>query len=279
MLPVFANRIDYDIAPSSVYSLYMHLGRPAGMSFDAVVDSNPDWLNRVLVRKKEAELGFLFRPPAGTVIPPAQWNDRPPAAVGNRPGLAAGWDADNRELTSFVNTLRAGNLAIVPLAADTMPIRILLGDFLANAGVISRAGASTHRGVRVEVFSNSVISNIAFTVTDTSATNDGWVPGAGTGEPAVRYASEWARNPTPAEVSNLQAAGVDTTLINWWSTVQLATLNARFPADARLAANGMVVHYDPLSFLPWLNTRTWRSEWPKYRAVDPAGIPAAPRPR
>ena len=37
----------------------------------------------------------------------------------------------------------------------------------------------------------------------------------------------------------------------------------------------VVVHYDPLTFLPWLNNRTWRSEWPKYRATDPAGIPAA----
>ncbi len=95
----------------------------------------------------------------------------------------------------------------------------------------------------------------------------------------MRYASEWARDPTAAELPGLQVAGVDTTLINWWSTVQLATLNARFPADARLDAHGMAVHDDVLTFLPWLNNRTWRSEWPKYRAVDAAGIPAAPRPR
>lgn len=25
--------------------------------------------------------------------------------------------------------------------------------------------------------------------------------------------------------------------------------------------------------------RTWHGEWPKYRATDPAGIPAGPRPR
>jgi hypothetical protein len=58
--PVFANRIDYDVAPTTFYSLYMHLGRPAGMSFDAVDTSNPDWLNRVLARKKEAELRVAF---------------------------------------------------------------------------------------------------------------------------------------------------------------------------------------------------------------------------
>jgi hypothetical protein len=72
----------------------------------------------------------------------------------------------------------------------------------------------------------------------------------------------------------LLAAGVDRIdLVNWWPTVQLATLNARFPADAHLDQHGVVIHYDPLTFLPWLNRRTWRSEWPKYRATDPLGIP------
>jgi hypothetical protein len=279
VLPVFANRIDYDIAPTSVYSLYMHLGRSAGMSFDAVGDGNPDWLNRVLARKKEAELGVAFRnSAAGAAIPVAKWNDPPPAAAGHRPTLARGWDADNDGLTAFLNTLRAGNLAVVPLDADTTPIRILLGDFMANAGVISRDHLSTRRGVRVEVFSNALIST-DFMLTDTSATGAGWAPAVGVGSPAVRYASEWARDPTAAELPGLQVAGIDPKLINWWSTVQLATLNARFPADARLDAHGLVVHYEAPGFLAWLNDRTWRSEWPKYRAVDAAGIPLAPRPR
>jgi hypothetical protein len=278
VLPVFANRIDYDVAPTSVYSLYMHLGRPAGMSFDAVVDGNPDWLNRLLARRKEAELGVAFRAsPAGVAIPAAKWNDRPPSAVGVRPTLADAWVADNNGLTTFLNTLRAGNLAVAPLAADATPIRILLGDFLANAGVISLLPAARH-GVRVELFSNAAISN-EFVFTDTSGAGTRWSPLVGAGGAAVRYPSEWAQNPTAAELPGLQAAGVDTTLINWWPAAQLATLNARFPADARLDAQGMVVHYDLLDVLPWLNGRTWRSEWPKYRAVDPAGIPAAPRPR
>jgi len=133
--------------------------------------------------------------------------------------------------------------------------------------------------VRVEVFSNILLSNIDFMLTDTSATGGGWAPQVGTGDPAVRYPSEWARTPIGAEQSALQVAGVNTDLINWWPTVQLATLNARFPTDAQLDQHGLVVHYDPLTFLPWLNRRTWRSEWPKYRATDPAGIPAAPQPR
>jgi hypothetical protein len=277
--PVFANRINYDLAPTTVYSLYMHLGRPAGMSFDAVDSRNPDWLNRVLARKKEAELGAAFRAAAaGNAIPVDKWNARPPGS-GRRPTLSEAWTADNGGLTTFLNTLRAGNLAVLPLDADATPIRILLGDYLANAGVISRDAAATRRGVRVEVFSNSLMSNIDFMLTDSTAAGGGWAPLVGTGDPAVRYPSEWARTPTGAELAALQVLGVDTNLVNWWRTVQLATLNARFPADAHLDQNGLVIHYDPLTFLPWLNRRTWRSEWPKYRATNPAGIPAAPLPR
>ena len=40
--------------------------------------------------------------------------------------------------------------------------------------------------------------------------------------------------------------------------------------------DGAVVHYDPYEFLPWLNARTWTSEWPKYRANDPADPAAMP---
>jgi hypothetical protein len=101
----------------------------------------------------------------------------------------------------------------------------------------------------------------------------------GTGSPAVRYASEWARTPTGAELTALQAAGVDPRLVNWWADVQPATLNTRLPTDAHLDERGVVIHYDPMTFLPWINQRTWRSEWPKYRATDPAGVPTAPRPR
>jgi hypothetical protein len=282
-LPVFANRIDYNNPPSSVYSLYMHLGRPAGMSFDVVAANNPDWLNRVLARKTEAERGVAFRAsPAGQAIPAATWNDRPPGDP-RRPTLLEAWTADHAGLTAFLNTLRAGNLAVVPLDADATPIRILLGDYLANSGVISRdqATGTTRRGVRVEVFSSNRIGGVTdFIFLDTTDSGGGWQPPAATGEPPIlRYPSEWARDPTSAERAALEAQGVPTGLVNWWATVALATLNRRVPVDALLFAGGQVIHYDPLTFLPWLNTRTWRSEWPKYRATDPAVIPAAPRPR
>ncbi len=56
-LPQFAGRIAYDVAPSSVFSIYLHLGRPAGIDFTNVSNTNPDWLNRMLVRMKEWNSG------------------------------------------------------------------------------------------------------------------------------------------------------------------------------------------------------------------------------
>src|SRR5262249_41061018 len=55
-----AGRIDYDRAPSFVYSLYLHLGRPDGLSFTQVSDGNPDWLNRVIIRKTECDMGVAW---------------------------------------------------------------------------------------------------------------------------------------------------------------------------------------------------------------------------
>ncbi len=278
--PVFADRIDYDVPPAIVYSLYMHLGRPAGMSFDQVVTPNPDWLNRLLTRQKECELGVAFHAsPTGAAIPAAKWNDPLPGAV-TRPSLLAGWKADDKALTTFLAALRAGTVAAASLDADTTPIRVVLGDFIANAGVIRRTGALTQRGVRVEMFSNTLVSNTDFMLSDTRSTSGGWAPLVGTSPPAVRYASEWARTPAGAELTAVQAAGVvDPRLVNWWADAQPATLNPRLPTDAHLDEHGVVVHYDVMSFLPWLNRRTWRSEWPKYQVTDPAGVPAAPQPR
>jgi hypothetical protein len=163
-----------------------------------------------------------------------------------------------------------------------MPIRVLLGDFLGTAGVIHHDAATTQNGIRVEVFSRDVISTTDFMLTTTDATRR-WAPALGTGTPAVKYPSEWSQAPTGTEQTALHAAGVDTSdasLFSWWDTFQLATTtNQRFPADAHLDPHGMAVHYDPYSFMPWLNTLTWNSEWPKYHVTDPAGVPAGPRAR
>jgi hypothetical protein len=277
------DRLNYDHPPpSAVYSLYMHLGRPAGMSFDAVSDGNPDWLNRLLMRKIECELGVAYHtahppppPPAGQAEADA-WDYRPQG----RPSVLEGWTTDDPQLRSMFDRLRRGDLALAPGTMWSTPIRVLLGDFLGTAGVISRTAAGTTHGVRVEVFSKDRISP-DFQLTNSDATRR-WAPqvGVAPGGPVLRYPSEWADAPSGAEKTALEAAGVDVRLVPWWPFVQLATtMYQPYPDDARLEDSGWVHHYDPEAFMAWLNRLTWRSEWRKYRLTDPAEIPATPLPR
>jgi hypothetical protein len=173
----------------------------------------------------------------------------------------------------------------MPIDPYCTPIKVLLGDYLGEAGVINRnaAGAQTH-GIRVEIFSRDVIST-DFTLTNSSAAT-GWNAtgtAAGAGGHAVRYPSEWSRVPEDAERAALEAAGVDVPLVNWWDSLAAATrmdlTNVDVRGEMMLHNGGDAVHYDPPSFLAWLNGKTWRSEWPKYRVTDPAGVPAQPRAR
>jgi hypothetical protein len=284
-LPQFANRIDYDTAPASVYSLYLHLGRPAGMNFAAPVDANPDWLNRMLIRYQEATLGVAFRASAvGQAIPVGTWDNFPPGGGANaRTSVDRSWTADHNNYGPTLTRLQRGDLTLMPGQRDVTPIRVLLGDYIGDVGVIRRDAAGAHFGVRVEVVSADVISH-DFTETVTDATRL-WDPVAGPAgtRHAVRYPSEWSANPTGAILAAMTAAGVtDTSLANWWSDVSLAsTMHADWPDGASLPP-GSVVHYDPYEFLPWLNARTWTSEWPKYRAqnlTNPGAVPATPIPR
>ena len=63
----------------------------------------------------------------------------------------------------------------------------------------SRDHLATHKGVRVEIFSNDVIST-EFMLTDTTTAGTCWMPLVGTGVPAVRYPSEWSHDPTDAQL-------------------------------------------------------------------------------
>lgn len=284
-LPTFANRIDYDVAPSTVYALYMHLGRPAGMRFDRVDAGNPDWLNRMLMRYKEADQGSTFRQSAvGQAIPANKWNDRPPGS-GRRPTVSEAWTVDLADYHTALQRLTAGDILLCSRDLMGTPIRVVLGDWLGNAGVIRRDAATKH-GVRVEIFSRELISTTdwGLTVTDAARRFDPLMD-PNDRPMAVRYPSEWSPVPDAAERARLTALGVDDPgQVAWWDTVQAETAaNPRFPAGARLDGGGLAVHYDPYDFLPWINQRTWRSEWPKYRAVadpaHPAAIPDHPIPR
>lgn len=278
---MFPDSIDYGRPPSSVYTLYMHLGRPAGMSLEEVRDDNPDWLNRVLVRKKECDLGVAFYDdddPPHHGIAAAVWNNRPPG-VPRRPTTLEAWRADQAALGQFLDNLRAGQLATSSGQPWVQPIRILLGDFLGESGVIRRAGGVTTRGIRVETFSPTFVPPTFSLVTGQT----GWNPPAGRPRPALSYISEWARVPTTAEQQAMTAIGVDPALLGWWQAVSLVQhLDPSLPRAARLPFAGPVIHYQPIDLARWINGVTWKSEWPKYRVTDAAGnavTPAPARPR
>lgn len=297
--PQFANRIDYETVPSSVYSIYVHLGRPAGIDFTAVNAANPEWLNRMLIRMKECQLGVAFRAAladptlpmdaavrtAGRAIPVATWDSVPPGLVGGviRHPIARGWASDAADYAATLRRLANGDLTFMPGDRQVTPVRVLLGDYLGDVGVIRRDAAGAHFGIRVEIVSNDVIST-DFTETVTDATRL-WDPAAGPAgtRHAVRYPSEWSESPTGDVLAAMTAAGVsDASLASWWGGVAASTPTHGAWPDGSSLSSGSVVHYDPYEFLPWLNARTWTSEWPKYRATNlasPGAVPPTPIPR
>jgi hypothetical protein len=284
--PQFANRIDYENAPSSVYSIYVHLGRPAGIDFAAVNTANPEWLNRMLIRFKECELGGSFRAShPGQAIPDATWDTVPPGTVRGviRNSIDRSWQVDADNYGPTLGRLANGDLALMPADRMVTPVRVILGDYLGDVGVIKRDAAGAHFGIRVEIVSSDVIStDFTETVTDAGRLWDPVAGPAGTRH-AVRYPSEWSQVPAGDMLATMTAAGVtDTSLATWWEGVALATaLHGAWP-DGSSLSTGAVVHYDPYEFLPWLNARTWTSEWPKYRAnnlANPGAVPPTPIPR
>jgi hypothetical protein len=263
-------RIDYTVEPTSVYSLYMHLAGGDQVSFDAPIAANPTWLNRVLVRKKECDLaidsaGALN--PALQAMPAADFTAPPPAG---RPDPITLLRLDKDRLTTFLNHLRAGDVAPAPVrgAADNFgpsPIKVLLSDYLGTAGVTRVTGGAPTTGVLVEVFSPGVVNALAFpeVLNKTS-----WDPGTAT-TPMIRYVSEWARALTAQESAAATAAGADPNLMRWWSdAISNQIPQVGLAAGDKVPASGLVYHYAPLDFMRGLNGVTWASEWPKYRVTD-----------
>jgi hypothetical protein len=257
----------------------MHLGRPEGMSFDAVNDANPDWLNRVLARKKECDVGVtLYDGDAhhGGVAQ-AAWDSRPPGS-GVRSTLLEAWRLDQTALQVFLDGLRAGDVALAPLPfLGATPIRVILGDFLGEGGVIRKEGSSVQHGIGLEMFASGFVPPTFTSLTSTS----GWDVPAGATEPAcVFYQSEWAKTPTAAERQRLEGIGVDPDLVPWWPVgVQGTFLDTTLSADARLDLEGWAFHFRPLDFMRWINGVTWASEWPKYEMGADVAQPQRPRSR
>jgi hypothetical protein len=283
---VHPGRIDYDHEPSYVYSLVIHLARPAGIDFDLPNTNNPDWLNRVLIRKKEADLGtgLYDRDPAHGNMPDAAWNSVPPGSV-VRPTVLQGWRADVMELHFFIDALRNGRVAVGMSGANhAMPIRVLLGDYLGRSGIIRREGANVLHGIGFEVFASGFVPP---TFNSQQSVN-GWqlhpsVPP--NPPPAIFYQSEWSKVPDAAERARLQGIGVNPDLVPWWrEAAALTQLHPTLPGHGKLNLPGYAFHVEPLKFMRWINEITWASEWPKYAVTDAAGaaVPQAPdhlRPR
>jgi len=286
-VPANPGRIDYDREPDHVYSLVMHLGRRAGMSFDTVNDANPDWLNRVLMRKKECDLAVAKYDgdPKHGGVPQAAWDSRPPGAAGRATPLEL-WRADRRALGFFLERLKAGDVAVGGAGRPgETPIRVILGDLLGEAGVTRKEGGAVRHGIGMEVFASGFIPP---GFASHNGAGVGWtVPPATPGSlpPSVFYQSEWARSPSSAERKRLEAIGVNPDLVNWWQDAALNTaLHPTLPASARMNREGYAFHMQPLDFMRWINHLTWASEWPKYQVTDANGaaVPLAPnhlRPR
>ena len=284
--PANPGRIDYDQEASYAYSLVIHLARPDGMSLSEVADANPDWLNRVLIRKKECDLVLALYDASAAHggIAQAAWDARPPGAP-QRPTALEAWRADAVALRFFLERLRAGDVAVGASGRNNeTPIRVLLGDFLGHGGIIRKQGASVEFGIGVETFASGFVPP-AF---QSAVSSSGWSLPAGTPlrpPPAVFYQTEWSKSPDAAERTRLQGIGVNPDLVNWWGDAALVTrLHPTLPAHGQLNAAGFAFHFEPLKFMRWLNELTWASEWPKFKVTDAAGsaVPQSPdhlRPR
>ena len=274
--------IDYSRAPETAYSLYMHLGTPNGMTLETTSNSNPNWLNRLIMRKQECDLGIQFFGSTRNNIPAALWNSRPPSPPNQpqRPTTVEAWMLDLPVLSDFLAALGAGDVAVMPRTGVGVPVRILQGDYLGDSGAMGLdAQGAAQTGVRVEAFAPTFVAP-GFSVIMSFA---GWNPLPATPQ-CVQYLSDWARVPTPLETLTFSAAGVTPAQVQWWPQVaQAQALEASLIAAERLPPNGIVFHYRPLEFAQWINDVTWSSEWPKFKITDAAGNevarPARPRSR
>jgi hypothetical protein len=224
-----ANRINYDHAPTYVWSLTTFLEN-AGFNIPAAPPAapaptsaaNPDWLNRFIVRLRECELGVqLHTAPAnaGNNALTRGWA-HPPSGAGPRLPTGQEIERDAAAYRTIANDLVLGKPVLFPLESQSAPtpVRVILGDFL---GLPNRM-PSNNQGVQIEIFSTERI--------------DG-----------------------PVSVQRAVSASTQ----SWWTNATAAVRHEE-PAAADLPANGMAWHYTMTDFLAWINGVTWTSEWQKY---------------
>lgn len=238
------NRINYDLAPTFVWSLTYFLAN-AGFGVEQISEDNPDWLNRFVMRLKECELAVAFRTanPPDPALPASHlrnvlnrgWTHNPSGAG---PRLATGQEIERDAIAyrGFANDLLAGRHVLFPLEANPSPtpVRVILGDFLGfpNRMTANVAGVQQD-GIQIEIFSNDRLP----------------VPGA-----ALRLCSAFFED--------------------WWEAAS-AAIRHEAVAGMDLPVIPLVWHYRMTDFLEWINNITWASEWEKYGVVDAAGAAVA----
>ncbi|MEZ4301380.1 MAG: N-acetylmuramoyl-L-alanine amidase [Polyangiaceae bacterium] len=269
-------RVDYDVEPSIVYTLTMHLDT-SGVTFDSISEKNPDWLNRMLVRKKECDLGLSFKQ-ANPKAPDDAWDGAAPG----RPKIWESWERDQKAIENALQTLRDGKVTVFPMG-DTA-IRAILGDYLGNAGALPDAPeqpaprSATKAGIHFEVFSLDLL-DLGFTGHDLGSTSPFYGPDtekqiaawlkkgfqsagayrllAGAAKVpllfkhAFRFKSEWALSAADFPAGAFSARADEM----WWHTVAGLTIALAvvpqlggFLKELVLPADGVVWHYHPLAF-------------------------------
>jgi hypothetical protein len=232
-----ANHIDYDAAPTFVWSLTYFLSN-AGFTIPAAPpalpaatsDANPSWLNRFNMRLRECELAVPFHNanPGNAALNTA-WAHNPSGA-GPRLSTGQEIERDAAAYRAIATELIAGRHALLPLEANAAPtpVRVTLGDFVGNPNRMN----ANQDGIQVEIFSLDQL-------------------------------------PVPGATQRAVSASAET----WWPEVSAAIRNEA-AAGMNLPANGIAWHYTMTNFLEWINQITWSSEWQKYGVIDAAGAPA-----
>ena len=149
---IMGNRINYDLAPTYVWSLTHYLSN-AGFQVDQVNADNPEWLNRFAMRLVETELAVKFHsaPPANAVTRLNRGWAHNPTGAGPRLSTGEEIERDAAAYRRMADDLTAGRTVLFPLESDIAPtpVRVILGDFLGHPNRMP--GDQT--GVLVDIFS------------------------------------------------------------------------------------------------------------------------------
>jgi hypothetical protein len=236
--------ITYDTAPTRVWSLVRFIAAP-GFDIAQVSLTNPEWLNRLVMRLKECELAVAYHTAHPRLDQLNRAWDHPPiprdphAPPTSVPTTGQQVARDARAYRTLADDLSTGKVVTFPrdVAGEATLVRTILGDYI---GKPAELGDGTF-GIQIEIFSRDAL-------------------------------------PVPDRAS--QTVSVHTDPL--WASVTAAARNEASNADD-LPPEGVVWSYPLASFLNWMNQITWHHEWRKYSVLDfsrspPVDAPTPARP-